>query len=152
MEKLERHPVCRTEKGTAPFPADANWYCATDLRVAAPGIIRGEPSPQETVTQNSICVRSYLISIVLTPHFLLCLRMPRTSSSKYVCSVAQFGPESLLLLCQNVCILYMGWHGQGMHGKALILGHSQQSVTRVRRQGQAAHTTSILQHTAGQLK
>lgn len=70
MQKLERHPVCRTEKGTAPFPADARWCRATDLCGAAPDVIRGEPSPQETVTQNSICVRSYFISIVLTSDFL----------------------------------------------------------------------------------
>ena len=71
MQKLERHPVWGTEMGTASLPADANWCHATDLCGAAPDIIRGEPSPQETVTQNSICVRSYFISIMLTSDFLL---------------------------------------------------------------------------------
>lgn len=58
-------------KGTALFPACAKWCCATDLCVAARGVPRGNPSPQETVPQNSICVRSYFISIMLPPHFLL---------------------------------------------------------------------------------
>lgn len=58
-------------KGTAPFPACAKWCHATDLCVAARGVTRGNPSPQETVPQNSFCVRSYFISIMLPPHFLL---------------------------------------------------------------------------------
>lgn len=53
-----------------------------------------------------------------------CLRRLKTSSSEYACSAAQLGLESLLILCQNVQIIYPGRGGGGggggvRHGQAV---------------------------------
>lgn len=104
-------------KGTALFPARADWCHATD-----PFLIRGNPNPQETLPQNSIYVRSDFISIVLTPHFLFPVPQHAEDFWQGIClphSMVWTGVPTNPLPKHSIYPQKgLEEHGQAMHGKA----------------------------------